>query len=94
VAPKPAPAPAPSALPAPKLAPQALQQRAVNVNAVAPEVSSQIPRKIVKGNSGSLPQSRSGSGARRSVLGWAKRGIGKENQEKDSSSKAMTAYVP
>jgi serine/arginine repetitive matrix protein 2 len=93
-APKPAPAPAPSASTAPKLAPQALQQRTVNVNTVAAEVSSLMPGKIVKGDSGSVPQPKSGSGARRSVLGWAKRGIGKENQGKDSTSRAMTAYVP
>jgi serine/arginine repetitive matrix protein 2 len=88
---KPTSAPALSALPAP---PQALQQRTVNVNTVAAEVSSLKPGKIVKGNSDSLSQSRSGPGARRSVLGWAKRGIGKENQEKKPSSSPMTAYVP
>jgi hypothetical protein len=86
-------APAPLALPTPILAPQALQQRTVNVNTVAAEVPPLIPEKIVKGGSDSLSQSRPGPGTRRSVFGWAKRGIGKENQEKDSSSKAMTAYV-
>jgi serine/arginine repetitive matrix protein 2 len=89
-----APKPAPSTSPAPISAPQALQQRTVNVNTVAAEVSSLMPGKIVKGDSGSLSQSRSGSGTRRSMLGWAKRGIGKENQEKDLCSRAMTAYVP
>ena len=95
LAPKPASAsaPAPSALPTTRLVPQALQQRAVNGNTVAAEVSSLIPGKSVKGGSGSLSQSRPGPGARRSVFGWAKRGIGKENQEKDSSLKAMTACV-
>jgi serine/arginine repetitive matrix protein 2 len=89
-----APKPALSASPAPILAPQALQQRTVNVNTAAAEVTSSIPGKIVKGDTGSLSQSRSGSGTRRSVLGWAKRGIGKENQEKDLSSRTMMAYVP
>ena len=89
-----APKPAPSTSPAPISAPQALQQRTVNVNTLAAEVSSLMPGKTVKGDSGSLSQSRSGPGTRRSVLGWAKRGIGKENQEKDMCSRAMTAYVP
>jgi serine/arginine repetitive matrix protein 2 len=91
VAPKPASAPAPSA---PVLAPQALQQRTVNINTTATGVSSLVPGKAAKGDSDSLSQSRSGLGVRRSVLGWAKRGVGKENQAKDSSSAVMTGYVP
>jgi serine/arginine repetitive matrix protein 2 len=94
VAPKPEPAPAPSASPAPILVSQALQQRTVNINTTVTGVSSLVPGKTAKGDSGSLSQSRSGSGVRRSVLGWAKRGVGKENQDKDSSSVAMTGYVP
>ena len=87
VAPKSAPALAP------KLAPQALQQRTVDINTTATGVSSLVAGKTVKGDCDSLSQSRSGSGVRRSVLGWAKRGVGKENQDKDSSSRAMTAYA-
>jgi serine/arginine repetitive matrix protein 2 len=94
VAPKPAPAPAPSASPAPTLVSQALQQRTVNINTTATGVPSLVPGKTTKGDSDSLSQSRSGSGVRRSVLGWAKRGVGKENQDKDSSSGRMTGYVP
>lgn len=94
VAPKPAPAPAPSASVAPILASQVLQKRTVNRNITATRVSSSVPGKTTKGDSDSLSQARSGSGVRRSVLGWAKRGVGKENQDKDSSSGAMTAYVP
>lgn len=90
VAPKPAPVPAPSASPVPILASQALQQRTVNINAAATGVSSLVPGKTAKGDTDSLSQSRSGSGVRRSVLGWAKRGVGKENQVKDSSSGEMT----
>ncbi len=93
VVPKPAPSPGPSASPAPALAPQALRQRTVDVNTTATGVSSLASGKTAKSNSDSLSQSRPGSGARRSVLGWAKRGVGKENQDKNSSSKAMTAYV-
>jgi len=93
VAPKPTPVPAPSASPAPILASQALQQRTVNINTTATGVSSLVPGKTDKGDSDSLSQSRTGSGVRRSVLGWAKRGVGKENQDKDSSSKGMTAYA-
>ena len=92
--PAPAPAPAPSASPAPILASQALQQRTVNINTTATGVSSLVPGKTAKGDSDSLSQSRSASGVRRSVLGWAKRGVGKENQGKDSSSGAMAGYVP
>lgn len=88
VAPKPTSAPASSA---PVLAPQALQQRTVNINTTATGISS---GKAAKGDSDSLSQSRSGLGVRRSVLGWARRGVGKENQDKDSSSGVMTGYVP
>jgi serine/arginine repetitive matrix protein 2 len=94
VVPKPAPAPARSASPAPILTSQALQQRTVNINTRSTGVSSLVPGKTAKGDSDSLSQSRSGSGVRRSVLGWAKRGVGKENQDKDTSSGAMTGYVP
>jgi serine/arginine repetitive matrix protein 2 len=94
VPPKAAPAPAPSTLPAPTLASQALQQRTVNINTTATGVSSLVSGKTAKSASDSLSQSRSGSGVRRSVFGWAKRGVGKENQDKDSSSGAMTVYVP
>ena len=94
VAPKPAPVPAPSVSPAPTLASHPLQQRTVNINTTATGVSSLVPGKTAKGDSDSLSQSRSGSGVRRSVLGWAKRGIGKENQHKDSSSGVMTGCVP
>lgn len=93
VAPKPTPAPAPSASPAP-IQSQTLRQRTVNLNTTATGVSSWVPGKIAKGDPDSLSQPRSGSGVRRSVLGWAKRGVGKENQDKDSSSGPMTAYVP
>lgn len=93
VAPKPASAPAPSASPAPILTSQALQQRTVNINTKAIGVSSLVPGKTAKSDSDSLSRPRSGSGVRRSVLGWAKRGVGKENQDKDSSSGAITAYV-
>jgi serine/arginine repetitive matrix protein 2 len=94
VAPKPASAPAPSAPPAPVLAPQALQQRTVNINSTATGVCSSVPGKAAKGDSDSLSHSRSGLGVRRSVLGWAKRGVGKENQDKDPSSGVLTGYVP
>jgi hypothetical protein len=93
VAPKPAPAPAPSASPAPILTSQALQQRTVNINTTATGVSSLVRGKTAKGNS-ELSRPRSGSGVRRSVLGWAKRSVGKENQDKDSSPGVTTAYVP
>ncbi len=94
VPPKPTPAPAPLASPAAILASQALKQRTVNINTTATGVSSLVPGKTAKNDSDSLSQSRPGSGVRRSVLGWAKRGVGKENQDKEASSGAMTAYVP
>ncbi len=80
------PAPAtPSASPAPILASQALQQRTVNINTAATGVSSLVPGKTAKSDAKSLSQLRSGSSARR--------GVGKENQDKDPYSRAMTAYV-
>lgn len=88
VAPDPAPAPA---APAPMSVFQPLQQRTINKNTVAAEVSSLVPGKSGKGDPGPLPQSRFSSNARRSAPGSTKRGIGKENH--DSSSATMTAYV-
>ncbi|KAI0300079.1 hypothetical protein B0F90DRAFT_1817688 [Multifurca ochricompacta] len=74
--------------PAPASAPHALQPRAVNPNMVA-EMTSLVTEKI-KGDSGSLVQSRLGFNARRSATGWAKRGVGKENKETKASSLATT----
>lgn len=93
VAPNPAPAPTLSAVPAPMSVFQPLQQRTINKNTVAAEVPSLVPEKSGKGDSGPLPQPRFSSNVRRSAPGSTKRGIGKENQEKHSSSGTMTACV-
>jgi len=91
VALKPAPT-APSASATPIFATRALQQRTVNTNTAGTGVSSLVPGKTSKSDADSHSQSRSGcSGARCSVLGLAKRGVGKENQDKDSYPKAMMA---
>ena len=87
-------APVPPTRPAPILVSQALQQRPVNFNIIAAEISSLVPGKGAKGDSASFSQSYLGPNAQRSAPGRAKRGIGKENQEWCSSSEAMMACVP
>ena len=93
VAPNPALAPARSAAPAPMSVFQPLQQRTIYKNTVAAKVPSLVPGKSGKGDSGPLPQSQFSSNARRSAPVSTKRGIGKENQERETSSGTMTAYV-
>jgi len=92
-APKLAPSPAPSVIPTPILVSQPLQQRTVNKNTIAARVSSLVPGKNAKGDPGPLSQSRPSSNARRSAPGLIKRGIGKENRERDWSTATMTACV-
>jgi serine/arginine repetitive matrix protein 2 len=89
-----APKPALSVNSAQTLASQPLQQRTVNKNTVTATADvSLAPVKSAKSDSGPLSQSRSGSNARRSAPG-TKRGLGKENQERYSSSGIMTGCVP
>jgi hypothetical protein len=92
VAPNPQ-APALSAAFAPISVFQPLQQRTIDKNTVAAEVSSLVPGKSGKGDSGPLPQARFSSNARRSAPVSTKRGIGKENQAREPSSETMTVYV-
>jgi serine/arginine repetitive matrix protein 2 len=88
---EPEPAPVPSITPAAVPTTQVLQQRAANLNAVAPaEVSLLVPAKSAKA-SGLPTQSRFGSNARRNTDGWSKRSVGKENKV---SSESMTVCVP
>jgi serine/arginine repetitive matrix protein 2 len=94
-APKPTLAPVLSVKPAPTFASQPLQDRIIkNAVTTTTNVSSSAPEKNAKSDSGPLSQSRFSSNARRSAPGFTKRGIGKENQERDSSSGIMTACVP
>lgn len=94
-APKPTQAPVLSVKPAPTFASQPLQDRIIkNTVTTTTNVSSSPPEKNAKSDSGPLSQSRFRSNARRSAPGFTKRGIGKENQERDSSSGIMTACVP
>ena len=94
--PKLEPALALSVNPAPTSVLQPLQERAVNKNTVAvtADVSSLPPGKSSKNDSGLLSRSRFSSNARRSAPGFTKRGVGKENQERYSSSGIITACVP
>ena len=94
--PKPTPGRVLSVKPAPTSESQPLQDRFVNKNTATTttDISSLAPRKNAKSDSGPLPQSRFSSSVRRSAPGFTKRGMGKENQERDSSSAIMTACVP
>ena len=93
-APKPTQAQVLSAKPAPTSASQPLRDRIIKNTVTTTDVSSLAPEKSVKSDSGPLFQSRFSSNARRSAPGFTKRGIGKENQERDSSTGIMTACVP
>src|SRR5712671_4406557 len=78
-----APAPIPSITLAstallPVFVPQALQPRAVNLNTVTTETLAPA-----KNDSGPLSRSRLGSNTRRSAFEFAKRGVGKENQDRN-----------
>jgi serine/arginine repetitive matrix protein 2 len=94
-APKLAPAPVLSVNPPPTLASQPLQERIILKNTVSAttDASSLAPGKNAKNDSRPLSQSRFSSNARRNTPGFTKRGIGKENQERDLSSGIMTACV-
>jgi serine/arginine repetitive matrix protein 2 len=95
-APKPTQAPVLSVKPAPTFASQPLQDRIIKntVTTTTTNVSASASEKNAKSDSGRLSQSRFSSNARRSAPGFTKRGTGKENQERDSSSGIMTACVP
>jgi hypothetical protein len=90
---EPASAPPLSTKPAPMLVSQPLQQRTVNKNAMAADVFSPVPAKSAKGDFDPHSQPRFSSNARRITPGFAKRGIGKENQDRDLSPGIMMAYV-
>jgi len=75
-----APATVPSTALLPVFVPQALQPRAVNLNTVTTETLAPA-----KNDSGPLSRSRLGSNTRRSAFEFAKRGVGKENQDRNTS---------
>jgi hypothetical protein len=94
-APKATQAPVLSVKPAPTFASQPLQDRIIkNTVITTTDVSSLAAEKNAKSGSGPLSQPRFSSNARRSAPGFTKRGIGKENQERDPSTGIMTACVP